>query len=80
MLVSEKIRLYSLFKDMDIVEFRHGIIHVHSNILNDFSGRVATLMEYILDENDGYKAVFSAHMPGEGFNAIIKFEEIFPVI
>ncbi|MBQ5945408.1 hypothetical protein IJL65_03280 [bacterium] len=74
-MVSEKIRNNVLFKDLDIVEHRHGIVHVHSNFLNDFSGRVTTLMEYILDEKEDQKVVFIAHLPGEGFNCVMKFEE-----
>lgn len=74
-LISNKIRSNVLFKDLSIVEHKHGIVHVHSNFLNDFSGRVATLMEYILNENGDQRAVFMAHVPGEGFNCIMKFEE-----
>lgn len=75
MLVSAKIKIDKRFKDMEIVEFKHGIVHVHSDFLNNFSGKVATIMQLILDDNEDYRLVSMAHMPGEGFNAIIKFEE-----
>lgn len=74
-LVREEILSMEKFRSLQITEFEHRVVHVHSDILNDFSRKVALLITVILDENPMYEVSSNAFFKGEGFNAVITFRK-----